>query len=78
MKKISTSCPKCVDGVERISAIINDEETVHEITCRTCGGSGRHSTLSLSDDLIDLFNDMVISLIDIKQKVDEIKAKLDE
>jgi hypothetical protein len=78
MKKISTTCPKCIDGIESITTIVNGEEVVTEITCRTCGGSGLHSSLSLSDELIDKVTDMDGKLDDIKDKADDIIDKLNE
>jgi hypothetical protein len=71
MKEISTPCPKCVDGIEHITTLTNGVETIEEITCRTCGGSGLYSNLSLSDDFVDKINDMDDKLDDIKEKLDE-------
>jgi t-SNARE complex subunit (syntaxin) len=79
VKKIFTSCPQCSGtGIERISALSEGETVFEEITCRRCNGSGKVSNQSLSDDLIDLFNDISNKIDDIKEKVDEIKTAVDE
>jgi len=78
MQEITKKCSKCIDGVERISSLV-DGETVHEeITCRTCSGSGLRSSLSLSDSLITLLGDINDKINDIKEKADEIKEVVDE
>jgi len=71
MKNISSSCSKCTDGVETVTVIQGDNEVITERTCTTCSGTGLRSTLSLSDDLIDILND-------IKDKVDDIFEKVNE
>lgn len=71
MKQISTSCSKCIDGVESVTRMVDEESITEEITCRTCGGSRLRSTLFLSDDLIDLLNDMNNKIDDIFEKLNE-------
>lgn len=69
MEKISTTCSRCVNGVEQIHSIVGGEEVFEEITCRTCGGSALVSHLSLSSDLIDKLNDMHNKINDIFEKL---------
>ena len=40
-------------------------------TCTLCRGKGKHSNTWLSDDLIDLFNDMNEKINDILEKLNE-------
>ena len=39
--------------------------------CLLCRGEGKHSNTWLSDDLVDLFNDMNDKINDILEKVNE-------
>lgn len=71
MKKIYTSCSKCIDGIETVNIMVDGEMVRQERACTTCLGSGLSSILSLSDDLVDTINDMKDKQNDIFEKVNE-------
>ena len=76
-KDITTVCPRCSNGIERVGTVVDGELVYNEITCRGCLGSTRKTGMALDDDLIALFDDMSDKVNDIKEKVDEIKEVVD-
>jgi len=72
MKTIHNNCSRCNAGIETIEVPIvgGGTETV-ERPCIECGGSGKQVLGYLSDDLIDMLQDMQDKINDIFEKVNE-------
>ncbi len=72
LEKIYQECPWCDEmGMEHFG---KDEfgDPLNSVVCRTCGGTRILPAQSLSTDLITLLIDMNDKINDIKEKVDEI------
>jgi archaellum component FlaC len=74
-------CGICQGTGEEVSDITEEDgsHTVTTITCRSCGGEGIKTAMELSDEFEDIIrnmsdtiNDIVDTLADIKEKVDEL------
>ena len=72
IQKIIQVCKRCDGGGEETIGKGEDGNPLDPITCRKCDGAGTVSSNSLHEDLITLFNDMKITIDDIKEKVDEL------
>ncbi len=71
MDKISTTCPKCIEGLEQVHIAGPEGGTFSTITCRTCNGTALVPGSVLDKDLIDFLNDLKDTVDAIKEKVDE-------
>jgi len=73
IKDITVPCSLCsATGVEFISTLGPEDTVVQKnITCRACLGAKVLVHMSLSDEFIDLLNDMNDKVNDIFEKVNE-------
>jgi len=79
MNEIKQICPKCTGtGVEQVATAAGGETTYSEVTCRTCGGSGKLSHSHLSDELITFLQDMSDKIDDLEDKIEDVLEILRE
>lgn len=65
-------CKPCSGtGEVSVSRMTGDDEIQEVIECTVCEGSGVRPIAGLSDDLIDMLNDMDDKINDIFEKVSE-------
>jgi hypothetical protein len=70
MKEITKDCDSC-GGLGYESGESGDPPESTQTECSKCAGTGILPHGQLSDDLIDMLNDMNNKIDDIKEKIDE-------
>jgi hypothetical protein len=81
MKELTTTCTSCGGTGETGGTEIDPgtgEPIPSDDPCPKCNTSGVIPLGDLSDDFIDFLNDLKDRIIDVKEKCDEIMAKLNE
>ena len=71
MKEIKAECYAC-GGAGQLTNPVGNPPVMVETDCKVCSGTGYRVHSNLSDDLIDLLQDMNDKINDIFEKLNEV------